>query len=195
MTVDTYVYVVEGIDLEGEVSPTVRRAALRAVNFATGKARTSSGKLIRQRANLPARYLTGTDGRLKMKKATSADLEGVITGRRRATSLARYAKGGSRARGVRVMVKPGSAKYIKRGFLMPLRAGKDGPLTNLGLAVRTDGAAPAKAFKPFKINDSLYLLYGLSVDVLLRQVVGPLTPEIEDNLAAEFNRQLDLMGV
>lgn len=190
--IETYVYVVEGINLEGEVTPAVRRAALRAVNYATGKARTSSGKKIRNRVNLPARYLTGSEGRLSATKATSSNLEGVITGRRRATSLARYAKGGSRARGVRVMVKPGSAKYIKRGFLMPLRSGADGSTRNLGLAIRTDGTAPSAAFKPKKISENLYLLYGLSVDVLFRGVIDAVTPEVQDDMENEFWRQLDL---
>lgn len=190
--IDTYVYVVEGIQLEGEISSAVRRAALRAVNYATGKARTSSGKKIRNRVNLPARYLTGSEGRLSLSKASSANLEGVITGRRRPTSLARYAKGGSRGRGVRVMVKPGAAKYLKRGFLMPLRSGADGELRNMGLAIRTDGSAPSAAFKPKKISDHLYLLYGLSVDVLFRGVIDEVSPEIQDDMEAEFFRQLDL---
>lgn len=190
---ETYIYVVEGIELQGEISAATRKAALRAVNYATGRARTSSSKKIRNRVNLPARYLSGAQGRLTATKASQSNLETVITGRRRATSLARYAAGGSRGRGVRVKVlRAGPAKYLKRGFLMPLRAGKDGPLTNMGLAVRTDGKPPSSAFKPFKINENLYLLYGLSVDVLFRGVIDEVSPEIQDDMEREFFRQLDL---
>lgn len=197
MTTDVqYIYVVEGLsdmNLSSEVPRQVRRAAMRAVNKATPKGRTAAGRAIRQDVNLPAGYLTGAAGRLQMSQAaTTGNLERSITGRRRATSLARYAKGGSRAKGVRVMVKPGAARYIKRGFLMQLRAGNEGALGNLGLAVRTDGGAPAGAFKPKRISDNLWLVYGLSVDVMFRRVIGEITPGIQDDMEREFYRQLDL---
>jgi hypothetical protein len=193
MSVETYIYVVEGIDLEGEIPPAVRRAALRAVNYAAGRARTASGRAIRNRVNLPARYLTGSEGRLQLSQpASQSNLERVLTGRRRPISLAQYAKGGSSVRGVRVSVKPGVARYLKRGFLMKLRSGSDGSARNTGLAIRTDGAAPGGAFKPKKISDHLYLLYGLSVDVLFRGVIDAVSPDVQDNLENEFWRQLDL---
>lgn len=192
---ETFVYIVEGVDLDGDIPPTVRKAAMRAVNYATGKARTSASKKIRQSLNLPARYLTGAEGRLSATKATADNLEGVITGRRRATSLAQYSSGGSRSRGARVTVKPGVARYLKRGFLLKLRSGTDGSMGNRGLALRTDGAPPSAAFRPKKINDHLYLLYGPSVDTAFRRVIEPLTPDIEDDLATEFYRQLALVGL
>jgi len=75
---------------------------------------------------------------------------------------------------------------------MPLRSGADGSMRNMGLAVRTDGTAPASAFKPKRISDHLYLLYGLSVDVLFRGVIDEVSPEVQDDMEAEFFRQLDL---
>lgn len=189
-----YVYVVEGLALDAldEIPTETRKAALRAINKITPKARTASASAIRKHANLPARYLSGAEGRLKIQRpATQADLSSTIVGRRRATSLARYAKGGSYKNGVRVSVKPGGARYIKRSFLMPLRSGTtDGG--NVGLAVRTDGSAPKGALKPKKINDNLYLLYGLSVDVLFRRVIPEVSPKISDELETEFLRLLDL---
>ena len=191
-----YVYVVEGLDLDlaDKVPGQVRKAAMRAVNRATTKGRTASGRAIRNHANLPAGYLTGATGRLELSKpASQSSLERDITGRRRPTSLAQYVSGGSKARGVRVTVKPGSAKYIKRGFVMKLRSGAS-ESNNLGLAIRTDGGAPAGSFKAKKINDNLWLVYGLSVDTLFRRVIDEVSPGIADDMEAEFWRQLNLEG-
>lgn len=191
-----YVYVVEGLDLDlaDKVPGQVRKAAMRAVNYASAKGRTASGRAIRNHANLPAGYLTGADGRLQLSKAASAgNLERDITARRRPTSLARYYSGGSKARGVRVTVKPGHAKYLRRGFIMKLRSGAS-ESNNKGLAIRTDGGAPAGSFKAKKINDNLWLVYGLSVDTLFRRVIDEVAPDIADDMEAEFWRQLNLEG-
>ena len=192
-----YIYVVEGLDLDlaDKVPAQVRKAAMRAVNKATTKGRTASGRAIRDRVNLSAGYLTGAEGRLTMSKAASqANLEREITGRRRPTSLARYVVGGSKKNGARVKVlKAGGAKYIKRGFVMKLRSGAS-ESDNRGLAIRTDGGAPAGSFKAKKINDNLWLVYGLSVDTLFRRVIDEVSPGIADDMEAEFWRQLNLEG-
>ena len=198
MTVQTYIYVVEGLNLGhlDDIPSHVKKAAFRAVNRTTERARTKSGRAIRQEVALPARYLSGEEGRLQMSNPASASrLERTITGRRRPTSLARYKTGGSTQKGLRVTVTPGVASYIKRGFLIPLK-GAGGGLSNLGLAMRTpDGKPPRGALKPKMIGEGLYLLYGLSVDVLFRRVLGPLTPEVSDDLVTEFTRLLDLDGI
>ena len=198
MAVDTYIYVVEGLNLGhlDDIPSHVKKAAYRAVNRTSERARTKSGRAIRQIVNLPARYLSGEDGRLQMSAPAGASrLERTITGRRRPTSLARFKIGDPTAKGLRVSVTPGTAKYIKRGFLIPLK-GAGGGLSNLGLAMRTpDGKAPRGALKPKMIGEGLYLLYGLSVDVLFRRVLGTLTPEVSDDLVAEFTRLLDLDGI
>lgn len=191
-----YVYVVEGLDLDlaDKVPGQVRKAAMRAVNRATTKGRSASGRAIRNQVNLPAGYLTGATGRLELSKpASQSSLERDITGRRRPTSLARYVSGGSKSRGVRVTVKPGAAKYIRRGFVMKLRSGAS-ESNNKGLAIRTDGGAPAGSFKAKKINDNLWLVYGLSVDTLFRRVIDEVSPGIADDMEAEFWRQLNLEG-
>lgn len=200
--VETYVYVVEGLNLQGEISPAVRRSAMRAVNYATSRARTASSRRIRDLFNLSARYLSESEGRLSSTKATRENLEGTITGRRRATSLAQYARGqvlsgkAQRAsKGVVVKVaKAGPAKRINRSFLIKLR-GAGGELSNVGLAIRTDGAAPHAAFKPKKLSENLYLLYGMSVDRMFNRVIGPMTPEILGNLEGEFDRLMTLEGL
>lgn len=191
-----YIYVVEGLDLDlaDKVPGQVRKAAMRAVNLATTKGRSASGRAIRNHVNLPAGYLTGATGRLELSKpASQSSLERDITGRRRPTSLARYVSGGSKTRGVRVTVKPGAAKYIRRGFVMKLRSGAS-ESNNKGLAIRTDGGAPAGSFKAKKINDNLWLVYGLSVDTLFRRVIDEVSPGIADDMEAEFWRQLNLEG-
>lgn len=200
-----YIYVVEGlsdINLAEQEGAKVRKAAMRAVNKATTKGRTASGRAIRNHANLPAGYLTGAAGRLVLSKAASqSNLERDITGRRRPTSLARYTnmkvltpeQGRRNKRGVKVAVKPGGAKYIKRGFVMRLKSGGS-ESNNLGLAIRTDGGAPAGSFKAKRINDKLWLVYGLSVDTLFRRVIDEVSPGIADDMEAEFWRQLNLDG-
>lgn len=199
MAADTYIYVVEGLNLGhlDDIPSHVKKAAFRAVNRTSERARTKSGRAIRQIVNLPARYLSGEDGRLQMSApANTSRLERSVTGRRRATSLARFKVGDPTGQGLRVSVlKAGGARYIKRGFLIPLK-GAGGGLSNLGLAMRTpDGKAPRGALKPKMIGQGLYLLYGLSVDVLFRRVLGTVTPEVSDNLVAEFTRLLDLDGI
>lgn len=195
--VQTYIYVAEGLNLGhlDDIPDDVKKAAFRAVNRTATRARTMGGRAIRLEAALPARYLSSEDGRLQISAPANAGrLERTVTGRRRPTSLARYVTGESKRKGLRVTVKPGSAKYLKRGFLIPLR-GAGGGTSNKGLAIRTsDGLPPRGALKPKKLGDNLYLLYGLSVDVLFARVVGPLTPQVADELAVEFNRLLDLDG-
>lgn len=198
MSAQHYAFVVEGLSsLAGieDIPADIERAAVRAINKTVPWTRTRSAREIRRQTAFPARYLSGEDGRLEItERARAGSLEGRITARQRATSLARFVTGRTRRRGIRVTVKPGSARYIRRGFLIPLR-GAGGDLNNTGLAIRTDGSAPKGAYKPKRLFDNVWLVYGPSVDQVFRQVREDVSEDAADYLEVEFNRLLDLEGV
>lgn len=196
--VKDYVIAIEGLRDPGEVralKPEIMKAASMAVNKAADRARTRAAKEMRRQVNFPSRYLEGQNSRLRVtKRASPDDPVAIITGRRRPTSLARFATGSRRGRGggVYVSVKPGRSKFIGRAFLMQLRAGRD-ELGNVGLAVRTKrGARPKGAYKPVKISEGLWLLYGPSVDQVFKTVREDVAPETQEFLAREFERLLKL---
>lgn len=165
----------------------IRLAAMRAVNKTADRARTAAAREIRRQVNFPARYLT-SEGRLQVtKRANRKDLEARVTARQAPTSLARFISGTpKRGQGVSVQVKPGAARYIRRGFAMKLKN------NNVGLAIRTEGGPPSGAYKPKKINDNLWLVYGPSIDQVFRTVAEDVSEPMADYLEAEFNRLLDV---
>lgn len=193
-----YLFAVEGLDPIGEfdeVPEAINIAAVRALNKTSLRARAEAGRGIRRQLALPARYVSGQDSRLRVtKKATGGDLETIVGAEQRATSLARFAGGRQRKRGVRVTVKPGVARYLKSAFLMPLRRGAAGT-GNVGLAVRTDGTKPSGAYKPKQLRNNLWLLYGPSVDQAFATVREDIADDTADFLEYEFNRLLDLGGL
>jgi hypothetical protein len=186
----SYIFLVEGLtDVDYEKDKErIDTAAVRAVNATADRARSRSATEMKRRINFPASYLQGSGDRLTVtKRATRGDQEAVITGRSRATSLARFGakKEGS---GVRVEVGKGRSTLIKNSFLMPLKSGAEAA-GNLGLAVRTKaGQRPHKAYKPVKISERLWLLYGPSVDQVFKQVRDEVTPDAINYFELEFNR-------
>ena len=174
-----YVLVVEGLDSLGDIESLdadILANARNAINKALDRTRTSSDKAIRESLNFPARYLSQ---RLTVKeRARGTTLQGMISGRDRPTSLARFASNRSQTpgkAGVRVQVGL-AAKMMNRAFLMKLNNG------NLGLALRLkEGERLANKKQLVKVGKGLYLLYGPSVD----QAFVTVMPEQEDN-AAEF---------
>lgn len=197
-----YVFVIEGLEDLGNIEdlkPEIVRSAHRAINAASDRARKLSADAIRKQVNFPASYLRGDKSRLKVTQRASANrLEGIITGRQRPTSLARFAsgnfKGGERGN-IRVQVKPGSSETLKRAFMMKLKVGtgETGSAHNLGLAIRVPkGQKPDKAYKPMKVADGIYLLYGPSVDQVFKKVRGEVSEEVSDYLATEFNRLMEV---
>lgn len=184
-------------------NPKIETALLRSINKTADRARTLASQDIREQVAFPASYLAPSAKRLFVStKATKASpFEAVISGRDRATSLARFSNqkplgGGQRHRGgqVAVTVKPGVRRYIKRAFLITLNN------SNVGLAVRTDGGPPNNAYAPKEIGKNLWLLYGPSVDQVLSAasngggIYEEIVPETLDFLNDEFNRQLDLLN-
>lgn len=202
-----YVIVAEGISDLPDMSGANERivvAARQAINRTLARARTASARAIRDQVAFPASYLTGQEARLRIsKQASNDDLEGVISGRQRATSLARFSKDRNPASarkkgGVNVEVKPGEAKFMKGAFLVKLKRGSEKTDTqfNLGLAIRLKpGERIRNKTQMQQLDHNVYLLYGPSVDQVFRTVREDVAPDAESFLATEFRRLLDLRNV
>lgn len=197
---DEYVFAIEGLnnlksikDLPDEVL----LAAVRAINETTERARAQSAREIRRQVNLPQSYLTGQNARLRIKqRANRTRLEGIVEGRHRPTSLARFASGTPGTQGgVMVQVKPGFARFMRKAFLIRLRAGSGITDTkfNLGLAIRLRPGERVRNKKEMVgIGANLYLLYGPSVDQIFRTVAEDISGNTADFLESEFLRLMDL---
>jgi hypothetical protein len=200
-----YAIAVQGIrsleefnDLKGDID----FAALRAVNKTADKYRTTSARRIREQVKFPARMLTPRAKRLYVsRRAKRTDLSAVITGRARPTSLAQFVIGTPRrGQGVRVEVAPGKSRFLRRAFLVKLKAGSAGIDTkfNMGLAVRLKpGEYIRNKNKSTRLAKGLFLLYGPSIDQVFidstgRGVAQDLSPDIADSMNDEFLRLLDL---
>lgn len=204
---DAYVIAINGIgalDAMDELPREVEVAALRAVNRTLERARATAGREIRQQVALPARYLSANNSASRLqitRRARPGELEGVITGRGRPTSLARFSRtkprhDGSRLttpNGVTVEVQPGRAQRLDKAFFVRLRSGSDGSLGNLGLAIRLPaGQVPSRAYQPKHMGKGLWLLYGPSVNQVFDDVGENIVPDMLDHLEREFTRQMGL---
>lgn len=193
----------EGIELDllSELDSKARRsAASKALNKIARDARSEAAKRILRQVALPASYVQPGNRRLYVSKpATANSLEARITAQGRATSLARFMTGGAKPGGrggVTVAVKPGQARFMRRAFVMRLRAGNQFTDTqfNLGLAIRLrPGESLQNKLRARKVENGLYLLYGPSVDQIFRDnsgegVANDIAPQTADALAAEFAR-------
>jgi hypothetical protein len=191
---------VEGLEVPEEViglnADQIERAAYRAINETADSVRTRSADLIRKQVNFPASYLMPSQKRLVVaNKAGPGDLQASIIGRHRGTSLARFVTQGTPGKmGVNVAVKPGKSVEMKNAFLMSLRSGGGmDTAKNLGLAVRVPrGTKPDRAYKPVRVSEGLYLLYGPSVDQVFKTVREDVTDEAEDKLERAFDRLIRL---
>ncbi len=179
----------------------VQMALSRAINRVTDRLRTKMARSTREQINFPASYLAPAAKRLWVAQRAKAtgELEAILRGQSRPTSLARFSKQklGQKKRGggVSVTVAPGQTRLIKRGFLINLKN------DNTGLAVRTNGEKPLGAYKPKKIGKNLWLLYGPSVDQALLAassgggIFEDMQVEALDELEVEFLRQLEVLDV
>lgn len=198
MSDDAYAVILNGLDGLSDVdqlSPKVALAARQAVNKTIDRARASAARDIRLQVAFPAAYLGPNGGRLTVtKRAQGDDLEAIITGRNRPTSLARFARGTPRGGGVRVEVQPGLAAYLPRAFLIKLRSGtaEIDTQNNLGLAIRLKpGQRPSAAYKPRQVGNGLWLLYAATVGQVFRTVSEDISPEALDFLETEFDRLME----
>jgi len=197
-----YVVAVEGLSaLRGslaEIPADVKRAAYQAVNRTTDRTRTAASRRMREQVAFPARYLDSTsNGRLQVTGRANADnLEARITGRHRATSLARFVTNGrvGNHQGVRVAVQPGFARMMRSAFLIRLRAGSANLDTksNMGLAIRLKEGETIQNKKRVVQMGNLHLLYGVSVDQVFRSVANDVAPDAADFLEQEFLRLLEV---
>lgn len=162
-----------------EIANNSIRMAINSV--AAGKGMTLIKKSMTDEIAFPSGYLNAD--RLKLtKRATQTNLEAVITGRKRATSLARFVTGGAmvanskRGGGVQVRVKKGKTTYLKNAFLVRLNKGAS--LTednyNIGLAVRLSAGESLSnkrsQHKSWLVPGRVALLYGPSVDQVFAEV-------------------------
>ncbi len=202
---DNWAVMVEGLEnLQDfdKIKRNVRLAAARAINKVTRDGRVEIAQDIRDQINFPASYVSPGQKRLYVsQEATAAKLEGKITARSRVTSLARFVQGTpQRGQGVRVEVKPGRSRYMRRAFLIRLRAGTADLDTksNLGLAIRLrSGERLQNKIVAKRMQNGLYLLYGPSVDQVFRSnsgegVASDIAPKLAEKLEREFKRLLEL---
>jgi hypothetical protein len=204
--VASFAVFVEGItDLKefDNLSDRIKLWAAQAINHTAATGRTESARRIRSQVHFPASYLTPGAKRLYVsKQAQRADLEARIRARTRATSLARFITGSAQPHkaGVTVEVAPGRARFLKRAFLVKLRAGNASIDTahNLGLAVRLKpGEVLRNKSEVRRLDSGLYLLYGPSVDQVFRArdgggVAEDIAPELATELEREFLRLVEL---
>lgn len=180
------------------IPDTLNEAAFFAVSDTTRDAVPLLRRTMQSQIDFPNDYLN-QDRLAIRKRPTRTTLEGVISGRDRPTSLARFAKGAtlqnSRRRPIHVTVRAGHQKELKRAFLVKLRNG------NIGLAIRLpEGQAPDRAYKPVQLtrkggrSESVWLLYGPSVDQVLGNVAPDVSPEIDRMLVQNFLRHLNRLS-
>lgn len=170
-----------------ELDPAIVKAAKLAVNATVRRGQRKAARSMERQIRFPRGYLTGSDGRLAIAKfASESSLEALLRGRDRPTSLARFVSGGAKPGqrgGVSVEVDPGIAKFMPGAFALKLRN------NNIGLAIRTN-RPPSIGAK--KISESLYLLYGPSVDQVFDKTRDEISDDLGDFLNSEFQRLLDL---
>jgi len=184
-----------------QTMPELSKRAMRlAINGVTkGKGMTAIKRKMLDEIAFPSGYLNAD--RLKVTRlASDAKLESVITGRKRATSLARFATGNpipnsKRGGGLSVRVQKGRTTYLKGAFLVRLNRGASlaEDNFNIGLAVRLKPgeqlANKRTSHQAWLVPNKVALLYGPSVDQVFAGVIEELHPQIGSDVAAEFHRQ------
>lgn len=201
MKLDVFADGFEAMDEYFKIMPDeATQAARMAINdTVSGLAIRRARAEVMDQVNFPNGYLTAD--RLGVAKlARNHDLEAIISGRDRPTSLARFAVGGARAgqRGVRVAVHKGGGTLMRRAFIVPLK-GANGEGKNLGLAIRLKPGevitgrreAGNVNYSTFKSDSygTIALLYGPSVDQVFGSVADDITPEVIESVTSEFFRQ------
>ena len=169
-------------------------AAYFAVNDTSRDTVPILKRKMRKEVNFPSGYLNRQ--RLSVsRKATRVRLEAVISGRDRPTSLARFAPGATLKNSVKrpifVKVKAGNQRRLERAFLVKLKN------DNIGLAIRLPkGEAPRDAYKPVPLTrgggqpTGAWLLYGPSVDQVMKGVADETQDDVLDALNRNFFRHL-----
>jgi hypothetical protein len=149
----------------GGTEKQVNQALMRAVNRVASKAKTISKRAITKQAALKDRFV---GEKLSLTKASPGNLEAVIHTPKKGLSLSHYkhaqafergrGKKGKRA-GVRVTVKPGITKIIKKAFLM-------------------------KGSIKMRYGGRMHTLFGPSVSQIWNKTRETLRPELNHDLRA-----------
>lgn len=177
------------------------QAARLAVNYAIRRAATASRRGMREQIDFKSAYLGSPNDKNAplrfVKFAKPGDNEAIIGARPRATSMARFAVSpvqfGRQSRPVRVRVKKGRTRVLKKAFFVRLRRGA--ALTqdnfNLGLAVRLKPGERIenKRAGGFQVGPGLGILYAPSVQQVFDGVAAEVAETITIDLEAEFLRQ------
>ena len=178
-----------------------QEAARLAVNKAARDSIPMASKQMREEVNFSRNYLGGENGRLSITKhAKTHDLEAVVKGRDRATSLARFATTPvrfGRQRGIKVRVNPNNSRTLGNAFYMRLRRGNkfDAENANVGLAVRVPkGETLRNSTGALDLGGGLYLLYGPSVDQVFQGVAADVVEDVADIMEDEFYRQFQRLS-
>lgn len=202
-----YALFVDGLDenLAGieNLDPALLRAVRMSVNKGADRGRAEAARRIGKELNFPARYITGSQGKLNVtSRATGSKLEAVISAPQRPTSLARFSidrnpQTTRKQGGVNLAVKAGQARFMSRAFLIKLKSGNSDTNHNLGLAIRLKPGQQVdnKRIKAKRLESNLFLLYGPSVAQAFVNSAGTgvaldVTPDILDIMEAEFLRLL-----
>lgn len=177
----------------------INKAQKLALNDATRYAHGLAKKRITQELNFLPSYLGAADNpasRLRIKKyATDGSLDTSISGRVHPTSLARFANTRvirkRKTQPLKVSVRRGQSKELKRAFLLRLRSGAsiEGS-NNIGLAIRLPNGVSLRKGKGRKLSGNrkttAWLLYGPSVD----QAFGLVREDIAEPVAQRLKQQL-----
>lgn len=177
-----------------ELPDIAEQAAVLAINDTVEReGLTLIKRDMRDQINFPSGYLEQqVDGRPRLgvaRKALRGRLEAVIRGRDRPTSLARFAPGNtpqnSRGRPITVRVKKGRSQVLRGAFLVNLNQGR-----SIGLAVRLKpGETLRESEGAVRLDNNVYLLYGPSVDQVLRGVAEDRGADLAEIVGQKFLRQ------
>lgn len=187
-------------DYIGAFPAATKEAARIALNdVAEGEGLAVYRKEIESQVDFGDGYLT-TDRLGVTSRATNENLAVAITGRQRATSLARFARGqtvaSTRRKGVRVKVSAqGGGALMERAWLVRLNRGsaRDRDNYNLGLAIRLEPGERLRnkrEVRSVQLDQNVYLLYGPSVDQVFKDVMITETKPVLGMVSNEFFRQL-----
>lgn len=199
----------EGLDDIGDYFKAMPKRTKTSLRLAINRTVARTGmKAIQDemydQVNFPKNYLSG-DRLFVQQYATESNLEGVILGRKRATSLARFAAPGTPLgyrgkQGVTVKVSSGGSVHLRDAYLVRLRRGAS--LTednfNVGLALRVkpgESIVGKKSMhRSWLVPGAVALLYGPSVNQVFEEVAETKGPELLGMVADEFFRQFERQG-
>lgn len=202
MTTEVDVFGLKGFDdLVKRLSQSVDPAARVAINDGARFAVREGAKDISSELNLSQRYIMGGPApRLLVRRfASDSDLEAVVTGRDRPTSLSRFSRSAVRFGHQRLsptvkVSAQGGGQRIRGSFFVRLRRGinLDGENFNVGLAVRLKPGQriPGKNTMAKPGRNGFYLLYGPSVGQAYRTASVRTVPAVEKRISNTLAREL-----